>query len=75
MIYLQERTCLNCKTFRLEDTLSGICRVNKTVERYPMKSIKDSCEQWVDAGQQYYIRQGWIKKALEKEKQENWQRR
>lgn len=68
MIYLQERSCLNCKTFRLEDTQSGVCRVDKTVEKYPMKSIKDCCEKWVDAGQQYYIRVGWIKKTSEKGK-------
>ena len=68
MIYLQERTCLNCKVFRLVDTQSGICRVDKTVEHYPMKGVKDSCELWVDAGQQYHIRLGWIKKTSEKEK-------
>jgi hypothetical protein len=68
MIYLQERTCLNCKTFRLEDTQSGICRVDKTVESYPMKGIKEGCERWVDAGQQYHIRLGWIKKTSENEK-------
>ena len=68
MIYLQERTCLNCKTFRLEDTQSGICRVDKTVESYPTKGVKESCERWVDAGQQYHIRLGWIKKTSENEK-------
>lgn len=68
MIYLQKKTCLNCKTFRLEDTQSGICRVDKTVE-YPMKSKEDTCDKWKDSGQQYYIRLGWIKKALQKESQ------
>ena len=68
MIYLQERTCLNCKFFRLKDTQSGICRVDKTVENYPAKGVKDNCELWVDAGQQYYIRSGWIKKTKANEK-------
>jgi len=67
MIYLQERSCLNCKKFRLVDTESGVCRVDKTVENYPVKGLKDNCKQWIDAGQQYYIRQGWIKKSLAKE--------
>lgn len=71
MIYLQERSCLNCKKFRLEDAQSGLCRVDKTVEHYPMKSIKDCCEQWVDAGQQYYIRLGWIKKSKTRENDMN----
>jgi len=69
MIYLQKRTCLNCKTFRLEDTETGICRVDKTVKQYPKMGIEDSCEQWVDAGQQYHIRLGWIEKTLAKEKE------
>ena len=59
---------MNCKVFRLEGTQSGICRVDKTVEHYPVRGIKDSCDMWIDAGQQYYIRLGWIKKTLEKEK-------
>ena len=71
MIYLQERSCLNCKKFRLEDAQSGICRLDKSVEHPPMKRIKDCCEHWIDAGQQYYIRVGWIKKSQEKEAQGN----
>lgn len=71
MIYLQTKTCLNCRKFRLEDTQSGVCRLDKTVEHYPMKSIEDSCEKWEDAGQQYHIRLGWIKKTLEKNKEES----
>lgn len=70
MIYLQKKTCLNCKTFRLEDTQSGVCRVDKTVEHYPMKSIDDSCEHWKDAGQQYHIRLGWIEKTKKLESKE-----
>ncbi len=69
MIYLQNKTCLNCKKFRLEDTQSGVCRQDKTVEHYPMKSKDDTCENWLDAGHQYHIRLGWIKKTLENEKE------
>lgn len=65
MIYLQERSCLNCKKFRLIDAESGICRVDKTVDDYPVKGVKDNCKLWIDAGQQYYIRLGWIKKTTE----------
>ncbi len=68
MIYLQNRTCLNCKTFRMEDTESGLCRVDKAVD-YPLKSKDDTCDQWTDSGQQYHIRLGWIKKTLQKEKE------
>jgi len=32
-------------------------------------TIEDSCEQRVDAGQQYHIRLGWIEKTLAKEKE------
>ena len=68
MIYLQNRTCLNCKKFRLEDTQSGICRVDKTVD-YPTKSLEDTCDKWTDSGQQYHIRLGWIEKTLQREKE------
>lgn len=70
MIYLQKRICLACQKFRLVDAYSGVCRVDKTVDNYPMKLTEDSCDRWVDGGQQYHIRCGWIKKTLEKEKQE-----
>ena len=68
MIYLQKKICLSCRKFRLEDSSSGVCRVDQSVEYYPKKTIEESCEQWVDGGHQYHIRLGWIKKTLEKEK-------
>ena len=70
LIYLQNKTCLNCKKFRLEDPHSGVCRQDKTVEHYPMKGKDDTCEKWLDAGQQYHIRLGWIKTTLKKEEDE-----
>lgn len=69
MIYLQKKICLSCRKFRLEDTQSGVCRVDKSVEHYPMKTIDDSCEKWVDGGHQLNIRQGWIKSTLKSEKE------
>lgn len=61
-----KRTCMRCKYFKIEDPVSGLCRVP---EREPGSSSAarrivrgdDSCEKWVDCGQQYYIRLGWIK--------------
>jgi len=47
--------------------MSGICRVDKTVNTYPEKELKNKCDAWIDAGQQYYIRLGWIKKTAERE--------
>ena len=69
MIYLPKKICLSCRKFRLEDPHSGVCRVDKNVEFYPMKTTEDSCEKWVDGGHQYHIRCGWIKKTLAKEKE------
>ncbi len=69
MIYLQKRICLSCRKFRLEDPYSGVCRVDKTVEHYPMKTTEETCDKWVDGGHQYNIRLGWIKKTLESEKE------
>lgn len=68
MIYIQKRICLSCRKFRLEDPHSGVCRVDKTVNPYPVKTTEETCEKWIDGGHQYHIRLGWIKKTLEKEK-------
>lgn len=70
MILLQKRICLSCRKFRLDDPQSGICRVDKSVEHYPMKRKDETCELWQDAGQQYYIRTGWIKRTLAKQEEE-----
>ncbi len=70
MIYLQKRICLSCRKFRLEDPYSGVCRLDKNVEQYPLKITEDSCDKWVDGGHQYHIRCGWIKTTLEKAEQE-----
>ena len=71
MIYLQKRICLSCRTFRLTDTQSGLCTVDKSVEHYPMKKLEDSCDKWVDGGHQLNIREGWIKSTLKKERDES----
>ncbi len=65
-----KKMCLNCSFYKLEDIYSGLCRVDKEKKpAYPMKLHKDVCDKWVDAGQQYYIRKGWVKnKEKEKEK-------
>ncbi|THB71289.1 MAG: hypothetical protein D6B25_18925 [Desulfobulbaceae bacterium] len=63
-IMVQESTCLNCKFFRPEDIYSGRCRVDKATldhQRYPVMRNDDCCPKWKDAGQQYYIRLGWLK--------------
>lgn len=59
-------TCMSCKFFRIEDTMSGYCRVQKheTGDKNaprPMVKQDDSCSKWSDCGQQYYIRLGWVK--------------
>lgn len=57
-----EKICLSCKFFRLQDPESGICRVDRDTDRdYPQKVKGDSCSRWLNCGQQYYIRLGWIK--------------
>ncbi|NOQ46416.1 MAG: hypothetical protein GQ559_07065 [Desulfobulbaceae bacterium] len=64
-------TCLSCKYYRVADSLSGTCQVlaretgDKNAER-PMVRADDSCEKWIDSGQQYYVRLGWIKSQKEK---------
>ncbi len=66
-----EATCLSCKFYKVEDALSGFCRVivretgNRDAEK-PMVRADSACDKWVDSGQQYYIRLGWIRAQEEK---------
>ena len=56
------KMCLSCKYLRLENVESGICRVDKGLTKlYPVKEKSESCEKWLNCGQQYFIRLGWIK--------------
>lgn len=64
-------TCMSCKFFKIEDTMSGFCRVlaKETGDRNaprPMVKQDDLCSKWADCGQQYYIRLGWARSQNEK---------
>ena len=59
-------TCMSCKYYKIEDALSGYCRVElkETGNRNGQKKLvrqDDSCSKWSDCGQQYYIRLGWVR--------------
>ena len=64
-------TCMNCKFFKIEDSMSGYCNVhsretgNKSADK-PLVNQDDSCDKWADCGQQYYIRLGWVKSQNKK---------
>lgn len=63
-----EKICLSCRHFRPVDRVSGICRVDRSTidaSAYPLMKHRDSCEYWKDAGQQYYIRVGWVNNLKE----------
>ncbi|MHB8811173.1 MAG: hypothetical protein ACYC9M_14350 [Desulfobulbaceae bacterium] len=67
-----KQTCMNCKFYKVEDALSGYCRAEtkKTSGKdgqQPMVRHDHVCAMWVDCGQNYYIRLGWVK-AQEKKK-------
>ncbi len=69
-----EKKCLSCKNYRPVDELSGRCRVDRattTLKDYPVMKHDDSCERWLDAGQQYYIRVGWLKAQSKKKAEQN----
>lgn len=67
----ENKTCLGCNHFRLEDVHSGVCRVDKSVKPYPMKLHGDLCPKWLSCGQRYYIRRGWIKSKLAEQEEKN----
>jgi len=65
-----DKICLSCRHFRPVDAHRGKCRVDRsTIEAsdYPLMAHRDSCESWKDAGQQYFIRVGWVKSMKESE--------
>jgi hypothetical protein len=64
---VQKKICLSCRHFSLQETDSGVCKVDKGLDSYPMKMTEESCDQWLDCGQHYFIRTGWIKGRLAKE--------
>jgi len=71
-------TCISCKYYKIEDALSGYCRVESRESgdrsaHNPMVRQDDSCRKWLDCGQQYYIRLGWIKAMNAREKDMNTQ--
>lgn len=62
-----KKECLSCTFFRLKAIDAGICRVDRNLSKdFPIKKTQDICERWSDAGQQYYIRTGWIKAQISK---------
>jgi|JFJP01.1.fsa_nt_gi hypothetical protein len=70
MKHLPKKICLSCRNFSLQEIDSGSCKVVKGLASYPVKSVDDTCAQWLDCGQQYFIRTGWIKGRMAKEKGE-----
>ena len=59
-----KKKCLSCKFFRVVDIEVGRCRVDKDspqAEDVPIVKHDDICERWQDAGQNYFIRSGWVK--------------
>ncbi|MCG6929416.1 MAG: hypothetical protein LJE64_02580 [Desulfofustis sp.] len=64
-----EKICLSCKHFHLVDERAGKCRLDKgKIDKndYPVRQHQETCRQWLDGGQQFYIRIGWIKSRKEK---------
>ncbi len=66
MVQVMKTHCLNCKYYQINDVRSGYCRVESLVSKQPaaekpLKDADDHCSQWVDCGQTYYIRLGWIR--------------
>jgi hypothetical protein len=60
-----DKICLRCRHYRPVDEFIGRCRLDRgTIEAaaYPEMKHEDSCASWKDAGQQYFIRLGWVKR-------------
>lgn len=69
-MYLPEKICLSCRHFSLQEIDAGVCKVVKGEDGYPVKAASGTCDRWLDCGQHYFIRTGWIKARLAQEKGE-----
>ena len=61
-----QKICLSCKFFRIRKSQAGLCRwtdrtASKAATTRPEVSLEHCCDNWEDAGQEYYIRLGWLK--------------
>lgn len=62
------KCCLRCNYFRLNSTTRGLCRKEKNdTGAYVEKLTTDQCTFWLDCGQNYFIRKGWIKNQEQSE--------
>ncbi len=69
---MMKQICLNCKRYRPEDECTGRCRLARgkvEASEYPVMKHEDHCRFWQDAGQQYFIRAGWLKNMKSKAKE------
>ena len=66
-----KKICLSCHHYRLVKTALGLCRVDRKEKNYPEKLPEETCPQWRDSGQQYFIRLGWIKARENSAEQQN----
>ena len=61
---MDSTNCIGCKHFRMKSVDSGICKIRERAGRSGQEAavaVAYTCASWVDCGQQYYIRLGWIK--------------
>lgn len=63
---VMEKCCLRCKYYKMKDPENGFCRLpEKEPGSAPVgkRTVRSDhlCGKWIDCGQQYYIRIGWIK--------------
>ena len=67
-----KQTCLSCKYYKISDHQTGLCREqalttkNRNADK-PEVTSEHCCDKWIDCGQTYYIRLGWIKKNAPEE--------
>jgi hypothetical protein len=59
--------CLSCKYYKIKDAKTGLCRMEALTSgnreaKKPEVEADYHCDKWIDCGQTYYIRLGWIKK-------------
>ena len=62
-----KEVCLSCKYFKLKEIDNGLCKIDRgqiQASDYPVKKKNETCDRWLDCGQHYYVRTGWIKARM-----------
>ena len=69
-----KKQCINCKSYKVNDEAGGFCRWSDKTKKtggqdWSQVQSDNVCDHWVDCGQNYYVRLGWLQAQKKKEQE------